>query len=112
MSIGIVNSEVANGRSSRWVGLDEWWTDIVIKDLHNESFSRRDLVLALAHKEGGAHVDTLDARVDALLNGHSAGWLTSVDDNAPTTVSQSLVHASVRTLAEELSISINRLVLG
>lgn len=40
------------------VTFDTWWHGVVaVAPQHDERFSRRDLVLALANKHGGAHVD-------------------------------------------------------
>jgi len=41
----------------RWVLFDEWWTEIVFDDRKGSSLMRKDIVLGLANKEGGAHVD-------------------------------------------------------
>jgi hypothetical protein len=41
----------------RWIPFDEWWTETVFDDLHGNQLSRKDIVLELANKEGGAHVD-------------------------------------------------------
>ncbi len=41
------------------VSFTRWWEEIVIKDLGGKTFNRRDVVLALANTEGGAHVDPL-----------------------------------------------------
>ena len=41
----------------KWRSFDLWWNMIVIKDTLGNTFSRRDLVLNMADKDGGAHVD-------------------------------------------------------
>jgi hypothetical protein len=42
---------------------DEWWTMHVTKDANGNLFARKDYVLSVANKEGGAHVDPqLDPR--------------------------------------------------
>jgi hypothetical protein len=56
------------------IPFDEWWTNTVIKDSAETEFSGRALVLALAHKEGGAHVDPdADADYEALAKSNSLG---------------------------------------
>jgi hypothetical protein len=40
----------------RWRTFENWWTDPVVKDGDNTFFSRQDLVLALANRDGGGHV--------------------------------------------------------
>lgn len=44
-------------RPSRVVSFDEWWTTNVSRGPSGRSLARKDVVLALANKEGGAHVD-------------------------------------------------------
>ncbi len=46
----------------RLLPFDEWWSEPVLGTRYrNRLFTRRELILALANKEGGAHVDpTLD----------------------------------------------------
>ena len=41
----------------RWVSFDEWWNEIVFDDRKGNSLTRKDIILSLADKEGGAHVD-------------------------------------------------------
>ena len=55
---------------------DEWWNAVIILDEGGQKFTRKDLVLALANKEGGAHVDPeLDAAYGALSRSGSLGWM-------------------------------------
>ena len=35
---------------------DEWWGMQIIK-INNEVFTRKDLILSVANKDGGAHID-------------------------------------------------------
>jgi hypothetical protein len=35
----------------------DWWNGIVLRDQKTHAFTRRDLVLAVADQDGGAHVD-------------------------------------------------------
>ncbi len=45
------------GPDYRALPFDEWWTMMVLRDANHVEYSRRDLVLYLANKAGGAHVD-------------------------------------------------------
>lgn len=48
---------------------------IVVRDSTLTEFSRRDLVLFLANKVGGAHVDAkVQAKLDALARCATLGW--------------------------------------
>lgn len=64
-------------RGSR-IPFGEWWTEDVVKDADGTFFSRKDFVLALANKEGGAHVDPeiLEA-YNKIANLNSMGWTYS-----------------------------------
>ena len=85
-----------------------WWEEIVIKDRQGNVFTRKDIVLAMANKEGGAHVDPkLDEAYAKLTRFHSQGWQVRTD-----TIRQppdnSLVAASVRQIAYEVLVSIEQ----
>ena len=41
----------------RRVSLEEWWKTPVSRDTNGNTFTRRNLVLATANKDGGGHVD-------------------------------------------------------
>ena len=63
------------------VSFTRWWEEVVIRDRTGQVFSRKDLVLALANKEGGAHVDPLlDDRYAGLVRFHSMGWTVNTDE--------------------------------
>ncbi|AWH51840.1 hypothetical protein C1924_00835 [Stenotrophomonas sp. ESTM1D_MKCIP4_1] len=60
------------------VSFGDWWGEIVILDSAGERFSRKDLVLALTNKDGGAHVDPdLGQAYASLTRGNSLGWEAS-----------------------------------
>lgn len=42
--------------TAAWVSFNDWWNKIVVADVKRHPFTRKDLVLALANKDGGAHV--------------------------------------------------------
>jgi hypothetical protein len=89
-------------RGSR-IPFDEWWTNTVIKDAAGTEFSRRALVKALAHKEGGAHVDPVpDPDYEALAKSNSLGWAVTVGDEDPRPMAQNLVFPSMRQISYEV----------
>ncbi|XKH56411.1 hypothetical protein LG293_14760 [Citricoccus nitrophenolicus] len=55
------------------VDFETWWAEPVMKDVTGDKFSRKEIVLALANKEGGAHVDKLQRRMRALAREGSLG---------------------------------------
>jgi len=82
-----------------------WWSTPVVKDRSGNEWSRRDLVLHLANKEGGAHVDpeAPDEALRALQDDNSLGWTFSdplVGQGIP--MLNGPIPASVRQIAHEL----------
>lgn len=105
--------------SGRLVEFDEWWNEKVIKDAEGVEFSRRALVLDLANRDGGAHVGEQNAGDYRLSREGSLGFrevpggimmrIPDVGPDTPWTLppfTQSPIPASVRTIAEEVMISI------
>lgn len=58
---------------------DDWWTEPVTRDASHKEFSRKDFVLALSNKEGGAHVDpAISESYNRIANLNSMGWTFTV----------------------------------
>lgn len=84
----------------------EWWERPVIKV--DRTWSRKELVLALAHKEGGAHVDPLlDETYEALAKRNGVGWV-GYSDGEPHPFTGNVVAAAVRQVAHEALESLAR----
>lgn len=82
------------------VGFNYWWQIPRIFDNQGTEASRRDVVLWLAHHDGGAHVDTLPDAYRAIARGSSVGDFfsrlgRSAKDDSP-------VPAAMRQIAEEV----------
>ena len=118
---GLVGLKIGNGEGSYYVHLDEptpgspnkyvffpnWWNKIVIVDSQRAQFSRRQLILALANKDGGGHVDAeLDEKYASLSRQNSVGWIFS--NGLSETPLEGIELFSVRQIAFEVSISISR----
>jgi hypothetical protein len=95
-----------DGPFSRFIGFDAWWNGIVFVDSKRNEFSRKDIFLSLANKEGGAHVDKqLDQKYADLRKNNSLGWFVgtiggkelSSADQVPATMRQ-IAHELLRTL--------------
>lgn len=91
------------------VSFKEWWENEIIMACNHNKLSRRDLVLAVANKDGGAHYDRkIASRYDAFRKSWSGGsTLFGTQsgtrrgyDNIPT-------RASIRQIAHELTLSID-----
>lgn len=62
----------------RWIPFDGWWSEVVFDDRKGNSLNRKQLVLALANKEGGAHVDPkLSPAYEAIAKKNALGWMVS-----------------------------------
>jgi hypothetical protein len=80
----------------------QWWNQIVIDDLKGNRFSRRDLVLAVANQDGGAHVDPeLDAAYADLTKFNSLGW-TLISNNCEKPFSIGAELATIRQICHEV----------
>lgn len=63
-------------RVLKLVTFTEWWGKIVFADKEKRIFSRKDLVLAAANQEGGAHVDPLLNEMYFKISQEGAlGWM-------------------------------------
>jgi hypothetical protein len=84
---------------------DEWWRQGVLDDRQGTIFTREGLVLALAHKDGGAHVDPdLDEAYAALSRGNSLGYEFYAGEVRLRP--ESPVPANVRQVAFELQVTL------
>jgi hypothetical protein len=76
-----------------------------MKDSPTSGFSRRDIVLPIANKDGGAHVDPdLDKRYADLSRLNSMGWLASTGDGPAAMPHVELM--CVRHIAHELLVTL------
>jgi hypothetical protein len=87
------------------VSFEDWWRRPILADQHGNTFSRADLVLSVADQDGGAHIDAaLNDKYQALSREDSLGLRQSRD----LPIANSVVHASIRHIAEELLQTIER----
>jgi len=62
----------------------QWWEGAVLSDGQGHAFTRKDLVLAVANKDGGAHVDPkLDSSYYSLTREGSFGLASLAPTNIP-----------------------------
>lgn len=89
----------------------EWWTQpVFLRD--KVTYSRRDVVLAAANKDGGAHVDTPDAKLLALHEGFWMRTSTAADGTPSTTPLVNNHFRMLRRFADELLSSQELLALA
>lgn len=88
---------------NRYCGFNAWWEDdIVIKDKKARTFSRKDLVLYVANKDGGAHVDEkIKEEYSDLKYNNSIGWMMK-DNSGERSLDNSVIYASIREIAYEV----------
>lgn len=98
-----------DGPFDRQIDFEPWWNGIVFVDKDRNEFSRKDIVLALANKEGGAHIDNkldakyVDLRKNNSLNLHFGtvdGKQVPADDQVPSTMRQ-IAHELIKTLQKD-----------
>lgn len=79
-----------------------WWKSIVVRDESRCTWTRERVVLDLANKEGGAHVDpSSDSTLRALEQEGSMGWV-HVSNGLETPFLSSLLRPSARQIAHEV----------
>ncbi len=90
------------GKGWQRLPFDTWWNESVIRDKHRERFSRKDLILWYANKEGGAHIDPLlDERYRRLSEDNSFDW-TFKTGNTEVLPASGVEFACMRQIAHEL----------
>jgi len=88
---------------TRKIPFNVWWDNMfVIRGKDQQTFTRKDLVLTVANKEGGAHIDPkLDQAYTNLSRFNSIGWravIRGVDQDFKNTP----VLPSIRQIAHEV----------
>ncbi len=88
----------------RWIPFNDWWSELVFDDRKGGTLTRKQLVLALANKEGGAHVDPkLSPAYEAITKKNTLGWVSGKDNrpllgNVALLGMRQMAHEILRTL--------------
>jgi len=92
--------------SPRWVSFDEWWNRVIFIDQEGSETSRKDLILAVANTDGGAHVDpVLDEKYANLSRRNALGWrFSNTRGDVPL---EGPEKAAIRQIAHEVLKSLN-----
>jgi hypothetical protein len=101
---------LATGRLTE-LGFSEWWTMHVIKDNAERTFTRRQLVLISANKDGGSHVGDLTNNERALKSGRYFGWQLQTDAGS-VPLELAPIPPSIRTIATEVDLMFARQAPG
>ena len=108
---GLVGTSLGSGRSkyvphldsgeSKSVSFEKWWKAPVIIDFKQREITRQRLILAVANKDGGAHIDPeLDDIYADLLRTNSMGRMYALNGSWHPIFG--VEHASVRQVAHEM----------
>lgn len=89
----------------RWAPFDYWWTTTRLSDSSFQGMSRKQIVLWIANKDGGAHIDELPAQYADISRNSSMGITLSALDGK-TAADDSPLPAAMRQIAEEVRFSI------
>lgn len=92
--------------AGNYVSFTEWWSMVVLTDDQGATFSRADLVKAVANTDGGGHVDNrLDIAYHAVSRSNSLGWIVrnSADQQRPF---ENPIPACIRQIAYEVDVSL------
>jgi hypothetical protein len=97
------------GAEPRDVRFPSWWNADVMRDSNGTLWSRRRMVLAIANKEGGAHIDpSQPVDVRAIEEENSMGWEYHDPIIGDQPMSRGPLLPSIRQAAYELEQSITR----
>jgi hypothetical protein len=84
------------------VSFDKWWDKIVLTDKENNKFRRIDIILSVANKDGGVHVDPqLDKSYGELTRKKTLG-LKFVINNYVKEHGIEPIFASIRQISHEI----------
>ncbi|HDS1557439.1 TPA: hypothetical protein QEL11_001276 [Stenotrophomonas maltophilia] len=86
----------------RQIKFEDWWNQVIFVDSDKRTFTRRELVLAVANKDGGAHIDpALDIAYAELTRKNSLGWVFQ-QDNGPTVNMVGPEKSALRQICHEI----------
>ena len=89
----------------------EWWAQPVF--IRNKvMYTRKDVVLSAANKDGGAHVDEPDEKLQALQTAFWTKSQTNADGQTTTIPTENNHFRMLRRFADELLLSSELLVLA
>ena len=91
-----------------FVSFNSWWDLMVLQDSIGHSWTRRSLVLDIANREGGAHVDPVQSEaIRAVQVENSMGWVVK-DSRGDGTFENRPFSPSIRQIAWEVQLTLER----
>ena len=94
-----------NHENTAMLEFEDWWTEAVIKDTTGRISTRKDIVLLLANREGGAHADFISRKEINASTGEDFGWSAIYDSEAVPIYLAPHV-PTMRTIAQEIYMSL------
>lgn len=97
--------------TKREASFTAWWEEPVMRLDDDRKWSRKQMVLELANKEGGAHVDPkLNAEYESIANEEKLGWfnIDNATDQPTNAMAANPIAVSVRQLTYELLETLKR----
>lgn len=95
-------SDLDNGLNSKKVNFDKYWNKTILIDKENKNFTRKNIILYLANKDGGSHVDPkLDKKYAELSRNNSIGWIR-FENGKDTCPINGVELATVRQIGHEI----------
>ncbi len=91
---------------------DRWWSEEVQLYWEEQRLTRKDIILLLADKDGGAHIDeVLPEKYMLLKRGMVRTPIFCINGIRVCANSQEYMYASARTIAEEVLITFQKFVI-
>ena len=104
--VGFLDDAPPRCGQGQWLPFSDWWEMPVLSTNQESHFSRRELVLAMAHTDGGAHVGEMEDGYARISRSPHSGPLFAIDGELRPVGNP--VHGSIRQLAFEADRSLNR----
>lgn len=102
----VPNCLIEEDMPNKWICFNDWWNEIVIDDKSN-IFTRKDIILNIANKDGGSHIDErLNTDFAKLTKDNSIGWVY-VDENGESPFINNTSYAAVRQIVAEVLLSLD-----
>ena len=104
-----LGEENVHHENTAMLNFEDWWKEPVIKDASGRISSRKDIVLLLANREGGAHADRISSKEQATASGENFGWSAIYDgEEFPIYIAPHI--PTMRTIAQEIYMSLEWLL--
>lgn len=104
----ILDEVIANNRRREF---SVWWNQNVVEDSERHKFNRRQLVLTMADKDGGSHIDPkIDLLYKMLKDGNTSGWGYQKDvTRNPSLESKEVSTPSLQPIPNQLAAAVRQI---